>query len=63
MGKTSIQGGETPHIPKLIFRDGQRGPSEACEKQVLHAKIRKSVRFFGLDIKEKPIKELLCKIL
>ena len=30
---------------------------------MLHAKIRKSVRFFGLNIKEKSVKELFCKIL
>ena len=30
---------------------------------MLHAKIRKSIRFFGLNIKEKPIKTLFCKIL
>ena len=63
MGKTSIQGGETPHIPKLIFRDGQRGQSEACEKQVFHAKIRKTVGFFGLNIEEEPVKKFLYKIL
>ena len=30
---------------------------------MLHAKIRKSVRFFSLNIKEIPVKELFCKIL
>ena len=30
---------------------------------MVHAKIRKAVRVFGLNIKEKPVKEFLCKIL
>ena len=30
---------------------------------MFHAKIRKTVGFFGLDIKEEPVKEFLCKIL
>ena len=51
------------YIPKFIFTDGQRGESEACEEQVFHAKVRKTVRFFSLNIKEIPVKELLCKIL
>ena len=30
---------------------------------MFHAKVRKTVRFFGLNIKEIPVKELLGKIL
>ena len=30
---------------------------------MFHAKVRKTIRFFGLNIKEIPVKELLCKIL
>ena len=30
---------------------------------MLQAKVRKTVGFFGLDIKEIPVEELLCKVL
>ena len=47
-----IQGGETPHVPQLIFTDVERGQSKTSKKQVFHAERRKTIRFFALDVEK-----------